>query len=218
MKTKFPEHLLPDWPGRPTLAGRRGSRAHDTAREDSDYDWFCIWAHPPSHYYGLSTVSESPRNSRQETYHQCQDDQDLLVVDLPKYFQYLSRNLPDYHEWLWFGPDNLVFLGKAGSVLLANREKFLGDFLSVAFWNQGLALSRDDNFVHDLAWLRLLQGQAIVRDGELPTRGLTWHGDYGKVLEEGRGNLGWVGPDWEFYDSLCRFAMSHEWGLTLEGR
>ena len=227
----FPTNLLPSWEGRVILSGLRGSHLFGTNIEGSDKDYFAVWSHPPSFYYGLRALTDSPRRLREEQHQAQEDGQDLLTIDLPKFVQHLTHNNPTYHTFLW-GDD--LKATPAGSVLIANREKMVGTPLVRAFWETGSNLFIHKELVRSLTMLwsaASLRTTGKIVPNQIP---------FGAAIRYAKRNEHYYfleaicnrlfdkhdptirditkpGPTYQDYEQMLQLAMAHEWNLTLNG-
>ena len=232
----FPTHLLPDWKGKIILGGRRGSYIDNTNTPASDQDFFAVWVHPVTHYYGLNNLVGSSCKRRELHYQKEEDGLDLLVVDLPRYVQYLANNNPAYHKWLWAGGHTSI-LGPGGQTLLGSRKFMVTEKLINAFWFTGIGLYQAEEYIRALRcfeaahrlnvqfalyagthqYSKKIQESKITGDDSKIQVYCASFMDCGKpVWEEPRFST--RDGSWEFYNKLTKFAMVQAWDLSLEGR
>jgi len=100
------------------LLGYRGSIAHGTYQktgiDDKDVMGICI---PPKEYIlGLK---------RFEQYEKQEEDLDLLIYDIRKYFRLLLNNNPNVLSLLWLRQEHYIKKTDWGQMLIDNRDIFL---------------------------------------------------------------------------------------------
>lgn len=231
MADEFPKHLLPEWEGRLILAGVRGSHAWGTVTEDSDKDWFGVWAHPIPFYTGLQAMPESPRARREEDWQSKEGDDDLHVMDVRKFMQHLSRNLPCFHRMLWGGPTTLRTLSTGGRAILDNKNFMLGQGLVRAMHETGVHMYRQGLMSRALLDLSMAEYLAVHGRLFLPTMDALhireWKRDRpyecAKRCEQlvARNSPQYSGLNDPFtfkkYDELTRLAISQEWAAEYKG-
>ncbi len=230
--TNFPKHLLPDWEGKVILGGRRGSFINKTNITGSDEDFFAVWVHPPSHYYGIQTLPGSPRRYRELQYQKQEGILDLLTVDLPIYIQYLAHKTPDYTKWLWASP-HISILRPGGTVLLDSRYQLASRDLATAFWMTGLGLFNRGLYARALVhfWdadslftTQTLEASTFPYSSVIRTSKITGNTDDIQAYCQEIVNYKlptWKGPDTNYtrerFNNLAKFAMVHAWNLSLAG-
>ncbi len=150
----IPEELeknLPAWSSNAILEGYRGSHGHGTyipstdPESVDDIDIFRIVVQPEEYYLGIRSYLK-----KQEHFETFIGEYDILVYDIRKFVNLLSKGNPNVHIFLWLRPEDYFKVTEAGRYLISRRTEFLSQKVIHSFGGYADAqIKRMTHFKHE---------------------------------------------------------------------
>lgn len=114
------------------LFGPRGSRAHGTNTEESDFDYAGIVIPPKSYYLGLDSFNGFDTTGG-KNFKSTFDTKDVTITHINKFVKEAMTGDPNVLDLLFLDPDQIIYKTHLGQMLIDHRHLFLSQHLKTRY-------------------------------------------------------------------------------------